>query len=137
MSESRVMVALGDYRFSVDTAAYQNLERCTNYRWAAVERMGQKPQQQYLGPGEDTISLDGVLYPAYRGGLGQLSEMREEAAKGEPLLMVDGTGRVWGDFCITEVRETQTAFFSNGQPRKVEFSLSLTASGEDQPGAIS
>lgn len=131
------MMALGDYRFSIDTAAYTQLERSTAWRWAAVERVGARPAQQFIGPGEDTITLDGSIYPYYKGGLGQVSAMRAAAAKGEPLLMLDGTGRVWGLYCITEVRETQTVFFSGGQPRKIDFTISLTAYGDDTPGAIS
>lgn len=129
MDDSSVMMALGDYRFCLDAAAYQSLERSTLYRWEAVDRIGVAPGQQFIGPGEDRIDLSGVIYPAFRGGLGQLDEMRAEAGKGEPLMMVDGMGRVWGDFCITEVRETQTVFFSNGTPRKIEFSLTVVAYG--------
>lgn len=137
MTDSRTMLALGAYRFSIDTAAYENLERSSAWRWASVERVGARPAQQYIGPGEDTITMSGVIYPYYKGGLGQVSSMRAEAAKGEPLLMLDGTGRVWGLYCITEVRETQTTFFSGGQPRKIDFNISLTAYGDDVPGAIS
>lgn len=130
-------MALGPYRFSVATAAYQQLERSSSWRWAAVDRVGARPVQQYIGPGDDTITLDGTIYPYYSGGLGQVSEMRALAGGGESLLMVDGTGRVWGKFCITEVRETQTTFFAGGQPRKIDFTISLTNSGDDAPGAIS
>lgn len=129
MTESYVMMALGDFRFSVSTAAYQSLQRTTTWRWAAVERLAVRPVQQFVGLGEDTIGLDGTIYPAYAGGFGQMDAMRTEANKGKPLLFVDGTGLVWGDFCITEISETQTVFFSNGLPRKIDFRLSLIRYG--------
>lgn len=129
MADSFVMLALGDFRFSLSTAAYQTLERTSAWRWESVARVGVRPAQQYVGPGEDTVSIDGTVYPSFRGGLGQLDAMRAEADKGEALLLVDGTGKVWGEYCITEVRETQTVFFSNGMPRKIDFSLSLTMYG--------
>lgn len=131
MADSNVMMALGDYRFSLSTAAYQNLERTMSWRWAAVERVGGRPKQQYIGPGEETVSMDGSIYPAFRGGLGQIDRMRVEANKGEARLLVDGTGKVWGRYCITEIRETQTVFFSNGKPRKVDFAISLKHYGDD------
>ncbi len=130
MTESYVMMALGDFRFSVSTAAYQSLQRTTTWRWAAVERVAVRPVQQFVGLGEDTIGLEGTIYPAYAGGFGQMDAMRTEANKGKPLMFVDGTGLVWGDFCITEISETQTVFFSNGLPRKVDFRLSLTRYGD-------
>ncbi len=123
------MMAVGEYRFGIDTAAYQSLERTTAYNWQMLDRVGVAPAQQFIGPGEDRVQLEGVIYPHFRGGMGQLEQMRAEAAKGEPLLVVDGTGRVWGWFCLTEVRETRRTFFSNGQARRIDFALSLSAYG--------
>lgn len=50
---------------------------------------------------------------------------------GEPHQLVDGTGRVWGDFVIIEIREGQTTFFSNSNPRRIEFDISLQMYGGD------
>lgn len=137
MADSFIMLALGAFRFGLSTAAYQNLERTSAWRWESVPRVGVRPAQQFVGPGEDTVSMDGTIYPSFRGGLGQLDAMRAEADKGEALLLVDGTGKVWGEYCITEVRETQTVFFSNGMPRKIDFSLSLTMYGGTATGGTS
>lgn len=127
---SYVMLALGPYRFSLSTAAYQELERTSSWRWPSVDRIGARPALQYTGPGEDTVSMRGTIYPHYAGGLGQVSAMRAAASTGLPLLLIDGTGRVWGQYVITEIRETQKTFFSNGQPRAQEFDLSLTMYGD-------
>lgn len=126
-----VMMALGDYRFSVDSAAYQTLHRTHDYRWAAQERLGREPARQYLGPGDEKITLAGVIFPTYRGGLGQLTALRDEAGLGVPLLLVDGIGLVWGRYVIEKVEETRSIFFADGTPRRVEFSLDLAAYGED------
>lgn len=129
-TNSFVMMALGDFRFGLDTAAYQELSRSNSWRWPSVERIGARPALQFVGPGEDTITLNGQIYPHFRGGLGQLAAMRKEADKGEPLMLVDGRGIVWGKFVITDLRETQGTFFSNGAPRCQEFDLTLQAYGE-------
>ena len=131
MAESHVMLALGDFRFSLDTAAFQDLERSSSWRWPSVERIGARPALQYVGPGEDTITMRGTIYPHFRGGVGQVSEMRAVASQGEPLMLVDGTGRNWGLYVITEVREGQSTFFSSGKPRKIDFDLSLTMYEDD------
>lgn len=120
-----VMLQLGAYRFGINTAAYQSLRRSTNWRWPGQQRVGQRDGLQFTGPGEDTITLDGVIYPQFRGGTGQLDAMRAEADKGTPLLLVDGTGVVHGQFIIERIDEGHTAFFSAGVPKRQEFSITL------------
>lgn len=129
---SVVMMRLGDYKFSLNTAAYQELRRRNSWRWPTVDRIGARPASQFVGPGEDCVTMSGVIYPHFRGGLGQLGDMRAEADKGAPLLLVDGTGQVWGKYVITDIEEGQTVFFSNGAPRSQTFDISLQAyGGED------
>lgn len=129
-NNSTVMMALGDYRYSLSTAAYQELTHTNAWRWASVDRIGARPAMQFVGPGEESVTMNGCIYPAFRGGLGQINAMRAEADKGQPLLLVDGTGRVWGKFCITEIRETQKVLFSDGTPRAQEFDITLQAYGD-------
>lgn len=127
------MLALGDYRFSLATAAYQELLRTTAYRWPLQPRLGRRPSRQFVGPGDETISLDGQIYPHYRGGLGQIDKMRESAATGEPLQLVTGAGQVLGDWVIERIEETQRLFLDDGRPRSLAFRLDLAAYGEDNP----
>lgn len=129
---SLVMMALGDYRFGIDTAAYQSLTRTDEWRWPVAERLTREPASQYVGPGLTIVELSGVILPHFRGGLGQLPAMRAEAGKGKPLLLVDGRGEVWGEYCITRLQEVQGNHMSMGVPRRIEFTLSLQAYGEDR-----
>lgn len=131
-TNSLVMMALGDFRFGLNTAAYEELERRTNWRWPEVERIGALPALQFTGPGQDTVNLSGVIFPQFRGGLGQMDTMRAEANKGLPLNMVDGTGRVWGLWCIIDIGETRRVLFSDGTPRQIEFFISLSNYGANQ-----
>ena len=41
---TRIMMALGSYRFSMDTAAYQEFRRQTSYRWTEQDRVGPRPR---------------------------------------------------------------------------------------------
>lgn len=128
---ARVMMALGAFRFSVSTAAYQSLTRSTAYRWPSQDRIARHPALQFVGPGEETVDLDGTVYPQYRGGLAQVDAMRAEAETGTPLILIDGRGRFWGRYAITAIQETQTVFFDDGAPRKIDFRLSLARYGRD------
>jgi phage protein U len=127
-----VMMRLGDFRFSISTAAYQSFSRSNGYRWQGQERFGQLPAQQYTGPGEHSISLSGDIYPDFSGaGLKQIDAMREEAIKGLPLILVDGNGYVWGRWVIQSIEDQQGVFFSDGTPRKMAFTLKIVQYGED------
>lgn len=120
-----IMMRLGRFSFSVDTAAYQELTRASEYRWASQDRIGQIPALQPVGPGDDTINLNGTVYPGHRGGTGQLDEMRSTAAAMKPLILVDGRGFVHGRWVIERVEEGQSVFAHQGVPRKQTFRLQL------------
>lgn len=120
-----VMLQLGSYQFSISTAAYQELRRVTEYRWSPQERIGQRDALQFTGPGADSVTLNGVVFPGYRGGTGQLDAMRTEAGKGRPLLLVDGLGFVHGRWVIERVEEQQGVFARAGVPRRQGFGLQL------------
>lgn len=126
-----MMLALGPYRFSLNTSAYQSLKRSSEYRWPSIERIGKEPLLQAIGPGYDRIDLDGVIYPHFRGGLGQINAMRDSAQKQEPLMLINGQGNVLGRFVITQIEESQNTFLADGAPRKIEFRLSIERYGEE------
>ncbi len=86
---------------------------------------------QFVGAGEESIELSGVIYPHCKGGLKQLDAMRIGASKGQPLLLVDGLGFVWGQWVITQIDEGQSFFQGNGQPLKQSFQLKLVNYGAD------
>ena len=129
-TETEVMLALGDFRFSLATAAYQSQRKTAAWRWPGQERISREPALQFVGPGEQSMELSGVIYPYHAGGLGQMDIMRAEAEKGEPLFLTDGLGNYWGKWVLTRVEETQKLFFADDTPRKIEFKLSLKKYGE-------
>ena len=128
---SETMMALGTYRFAIDSAAYQELKHRQAYRWQAQERLQRQPAMQFVGVGEESIELSGVIYPHVSGGLKQLDAMRSDARKGQPLLLVDGLGQVWGQWVITHIDEGQSFFLANGQALKQQFQLTLVNYGAD------
>lgn len=132
------MARLGAFEFSINTAAFQELQRVSTYRWEAKARIGRKPAQQNVGSGADTIRLSGTIYPHYRGGLGQIAQLRSQAASGEPLPLIyafESAGQYCGRWCVSEIDESRTVFFENGAPRRIDFTLSMVEYGEDNAGA--
>ncbi len=120
-----VMMILGVYPFSTSTAAYKSLQRSNTYRWQPQERVGNNEALQYVGVGSETISLDGTLYPFYKGGVLQLPLIRELAELGEPQLLISGTGQLMGRWVITRITEGQTLHAAHGLPQRQEFTVEL------------
>lgn len=125
------MMKLGQYKFALETAAYQQLRRSVEYRWQSQDRLSHEPAMQYVGRGKEQIELDGIIYPHFRGGLNQISAMKETANAGKPLKLTDGLGNVWGLWVIEQIEETQEVFTKSGIPRKISFNLTLSKYGED------
>jgi phage protein U len=129
-----IMMMLGSFKFSLSTAAYETFSHSTAYRWQAQERFGQLPAQQYTGPGEESITLSGVIFPQLAGGLHQVDSMRYYGSQGRPLQLVDGNGYVWGKWCILSVDENKEVFFSDGTARKQTFNMKICRYVDDIPG---
>lgn len=119
-----------EFVFGIKTAAYDRLQRMTHWNWPAQERAGRSPALQYTGPGEDEITLDGTVYTE-NAGLGQLNALRSMGDSGQPHILVDQYGNNLGKWCVLSVKENQSGFFWDGAPRKQEFSVNLSAYGED------
>lgn len=120
-----MMMIFGMFVFSIPTATYQSLQRSTSWRHASNSRVGEAPAYQYLGPGEDTITLDGSIVPEFGSQL-SLTALRLMGNTGKSFPLIAGNGKIYGLWKLDSVDETQTYFFKNGKPRKVEFSLKLS-----------
>lgn len=120
-----IMMVLGIFPFSIDTAAYQKLTRRKSWDWQTQPLIGQRDAQQYMGPGEEVISLEGVVYPHYAGGPVQLAALRAIGDSGLPQLMVSGAGVPMGKWIVLSVEEEQGPFFERGAPRKQTFKMEL------------
>ncbi|WP_256327193.1 MULTISPECIES: phage tail protein [unclassified Variovorax] len=120
-----MMMALGQFVFCLDTLAYQELQRQMKWRHASNSRIGARAARQFLGVGDDTFQLSGVLMPELTGGTQSLDELREMGNLGASWPLVDGTGIVYGLYVIEGLTETKTVFLSNGAARRIEFQLQL------------
>lgn len=119
------LIALGPFRFSLSTAAYDEFSRQSRWDWKSVDRVGSMPALQYTGPQNDTVTLAGRIIPGHTGGIEQLARMRALADLGTPMFMIDGTGRLHGNWVIESVEDTGTKHFKDGYPRMVTFNVGL------------
>ena len=120
------LMKYGKYKFEVDSAVYQSLSRKSTYKWSEEQRTGKKPSLIFANQQADTISLPGVIYPHHsKKGLQQINILRQMAAARKSYVLVNGDGKIVGDYVIVAISEKQTVFTDAGQPLKIEFTLSL------------
>lgn len=119
------------YYFNLDTAAFEELRRQTSFRWAGQERLTRSIAQQAVGQGEDKISLKGVIFPGFKGGLKQLDTLRTIGRRLQPVNLTTGYGEVLGTWCLLNIEEDQSNLLAGGIPRKQSFSLEFVSYGDD------
>ena len=136
---NKYMMRLGDFEFSVASAAFNKLNYQTSYQWEVQKAPtdNKTPVMQYNGPGERNLTIEGTIYPQMvKDGLQQVDKMREQALKGEalPMCYVEtapgsnaGVGRILGKWCILNISENRTLFLADGNPREIQFSMTLKA----------
>ncbi|MBD8268872.1 phage tail protein [Pseudomonas fluorescens] len=119
------------YYFNLDTAAFDELTRSTEFRWASQERLSRRPAQQAVGMGDEKLTLKGTIYPGFKGGLKQLDTLRTIGGRLQPLTLTTGYGEVIGTWCLKSINEEQGALLHGGIPRKQVFTLEFTRYGDD------
>ena len=127
-----MMLALGLFIFSLPTLSYQELQRQTSWRFAENAVINVRPRQQFIGLGSDTMSLKGELRPEIVGKPISLSYLRSMADTGKAWTLIDGAGRFYGLWLITDLNETKCVFLSNGQAKKIDFDISLKRVDDDR-----
>ena len=128
-----MLMSLGMFVFSLPTLAYQELQRQTTWRHPSNSRVGGRPARQYVGPGDDTITLSGVLVPELMGRASSMDELRAMADTGAAWALASGAGEIMGAFVIENINTTGTVMMDDGRPRRIEFQLQL-ARVDDQRG---
>ena len=120
-----MMMALGMFVFGMKTLAYQELQRQSDWRHPTTSRVGARPARQFLGKGGDTITLPGVLVSGLTGSQASLETLRDMADTGKAWLLIEGTGKIYGEYVIESMQETRAYFFKDGTTRRIEFTLTL------------
>ena len=119
------------FYFNLDTAAFDELKRSSEYRWASQERLSRRPAQQAVGMGEERITLTGAIFGGFKGGIKQLDTLRSIGAQLQPLGLTTGYGDVLGNWCLKNIEEEQSALLQGGIPRKQGFTLEFVRYGDD------
>ncbi|MDU9391510.1 phage tail protein [Pseudomonas japonica] len=119
------------FYFNLDTAAFNQFKRTKAFTWAGQERLSRSKAQQAVAMGEDKITLEGAIFPSFKGGLGQLQRLRSIGQQLQPLSLTTGYGEILGNWCLVSVSETQEPLMAGGVPQKQAFTLEFVSYGDD------
>ena len=128
---TRTLMRLGDFGFSIDTAAFQKLQEVHRWRWEPVSRIGHKPIQHDLGPDAAQIRMQGVTHPYWRGGVGQLDRLKAIGDERRAVLLVDALGIIWGRFVVERLEIEHSVFAAAPTAMKKAFTLVLKEQAPD------
>ncbi len=98
-------------------------ESATDY----VEKpiVGARQPLEYVGEGQDTVSLFGRLFPKRFGGLTGLIALQAARVSGFPQFVIRGDGIPLGWFVIDHIAERQTYLDVDGVGQVIEFDIIL------------
>nr|SAY41514.1 Phage P2 GpU [Serratia marcescens] len=120
-----MMLTLGLFVFMLRTVPYQTMNRQMDYRWPENNRVGQRATSQFLGVDTETITLSGQLLPELTGGRLSLLTLQTMAEQGRAWPLIEGSGTIYGMFVLQKISQTSTHFFPDGQPRQINFDITL------------
>lgn len=127
-----MMMSLGMFLFSLPTVVYQNLEHRRDVRFAQNERFGTNDAWQFIGPGGESITLNGVTAYGINHASSSMAILNRMMQSGEAFPLIDGLGNMFGEYILLSLDQKKTVFRKFGQARRTEWSLGLQR--VDDPG---
>ncbi|RCP94331.1 oxidoreductase [Escherichia coli] len=126
-----MMMIYGMFVFQLSTLPHQQIQQSRNWRHVKNERINRSASWQYIGAGDDTITLSGLLYPEITGGEVSLTALTTQAYAGRPWPLIDGVGQIYGMYVITALNTTRSELDRYGKARKIEFTVTFQRVNED------
>lgn len=125
------MMVYGMFVFTLRTVPYQQLQHSQEWRHVKNDRVNKSAAWQYIGPGDDNITLSGVLYPEITGGNLSLAALETIGFSGRPWPLIEGGGWIYGMYVMTRLERGKTEFDQYGLAKKIEFTISLSRANGD------
>lgn len=123
-----------------ETPNFETIQRDAQFTWVSNDRLSRDPAMQFVGPGEENISIDGKMYPYHFGGLDTIARLRAAGRRGKPMDMVrfyplkepaGYAAEAIGTFAIKRVRTIESKIGSIGVAHKIDFTVELARYGDD------
>ncbi|PTR08910.1 MULTISPECIES: phage tail protein [unclassified Novosphingobium] len=121
-----MLFALGLFVFDSQTMLPDRIERDRAFRHARDDRFLAPAASQFVGVGDDKVTLTGTLVPELAGSASAIETLAEMASEGEAWPLMDGTGTILGTYTIDRVANGGSNLIDTGQARKIDFTIELT-----------
>lgn len=126
-------MSLGQFLFKTSTLAFQEIQRQRAWNYADNAIAFGRAKKQFMGAGEDTVTLPGLIYEEYGfGSRFALDEVANMADTGQGFVLMDGSGYLYGVYVINSIDETKSVLLDNGVPRKVDYTLKLSRTDDER-----
>ena len=120
-------MCLGQFPFTTDTLTFTQIQRQRTWQYAENSVAKGRKKRQFIGSGEDTVSLPGLIYQEHGfGNRFAIDDLAAMADTGQGFVLVDGSGYLYGVYNIDSIDETKSILMDNGVPRKVDYTLKLS-----------
>jgi len=116
--------SLGGVIFGLSTSGLDTIKRTIQLKWPGIDRVQNRPKKQFTGIGEETVVLDGNFYPDVHGE-NVIPRLRALSVRGNPMILVLGTGQNLGMWSIVEIGGVTSHIRGGGKSRKFEFTITL------------
>lgn len=126
-----MMLSFGMFPFEIGTAPFQELARSRSWRYGRTPRFGAREASQFLGAGDDEVTLSGAIIPGLAGTFWSIETLAQIADEGLAWPLVTGTGSVLGHYVVDKLEHKESTFLVDGLPRKGDFTISLHRVADD------
>ncbi|CDO35814.1 phage tail protein [Novosphingobium sp. KN65.2] len=121
-----MLAALGMFVFETNSLLPDRIGRDRDWRHERTPRFGARAASQFTGPGEDRITLAGMLVPEIAGSYSAIEKIAEMADAGEAWQLADGSGKIYGTYTIERLSEDKSNLIDDGRPRQTGFTIELS-----------
>ena len=118
---------------SLDTRPFNadEVDRDATADFAVKPLLGSLPGREFMGEGDDEITISGQLLPSKIGGLTQLEALHAFRQAGQRMPVMRGDGKMMGWFVITRIREQHADLLRDGVGFTVDHSITLAKTSSD------
>lgn len=118
--------------FNANSLIYSELNKKTNYRHVSNARVGKRAANQFVGAGDDIITIPGKLAPIITGGRTALQLLKAQADTGLPFPLIEGNGLAHGFYVMTDLEENHKYLIDDGRPKIIDYTITLKREGDDK-----
>jgi uncharacterized protein len=123
-------ITVDAFPFSADAVS---IEGTTDY--AKKDLLGRLPAREFVGEGDETLTVKGQVLPTKIGGLSEIEALHGLRRNGERVFVMRGDGAVKGWYAIEHITENHEMLAASGVGQVVKHEIKLVMVDPPDGGA--